>query len=266
MIGGKKLKNYSLLKKKMFEAYGNTYTKTDVCLIMIVLISAAFSVCYMQKLNAMYTCVILITVLVFFPILITSYFKYRKEKIKFEEYCLYFESMKMYFKVYGKLITALKETYKAFSKTSSMALCIEQAMEEIEESGDYAAALFNIDKQYHNTYLERLHSLLITGEKQGGDSVYYNIDAICYEEWKTAMNLFQKKKRSVKYMFYLMAILSLAISVYSVLAYQDDTLMNALVKNTKYQMYTFLELEILLVLFFYIYISLVNKKWVRSDE
>lgn len=250
----------------MFETYGSTYTKTDLIFTMVIMMVVTLSVCYMQKLSWMYTCVIMASVLLFLPTLIASYFKYKKEKSKFEDYCLYFENMKMYFKVYGKLITALKETYKAFPESSTMALCIQQAMEEIEESGNYAKALQCVDKRYHNTYLERLHSLLITGEKQGGDSVYYNIDAIRYEEWKTAMNMFQKKKKSVKYMFYLMAALSLAISVYSVMAYQDDELMSALVKNTTYQMYTFLELEMLLILFFYIYISLVNKKWVRSDE
>lgn len=250
----------------MFETHGQSFTKTDLCLTMLVTMLIAGSVCYMQKLNIFYMSIILLSVLLCLPAVIASYFKYKKEKNRFEDYCLYFENMKLYFKVYGKLITALKETYRAVSATSSMATCIQQAMDEIEISGDYAKALARIEEKYHNTYLERLHNLLITGEKQGGDSVYYNIDAIRYEDWKTSMNVFQKKKKGVKYMFYLMALLSIVISVYSVMVYQDEDLKYALISNKAYQMYTFLELESLLILFFYIYISLVNKKWIRSDE
>lgn len=250
----------------MFETYGPSYTKTDLCFTILVILILTATVCSMQKLNIFYMVIVLLSVLLCFPAVIAAYFKYKKEKNRFEEYCLYFENMKLYFKVYGKLITALKETYKTVSNTSLMATCIQQAMDEIESSGDYAKALAWIEQRYHNTYLDRLHSLLITGEKQGGDSVYYNIDAIRYDEWKASMNVFQKKKKSVKYMFYLMALLSVAISVYSVMVYQDEELMHALVTNRAYQLYTFLELESLLILFFYIYISLANKTWVRSDE
>lgn len=243
-----------------------TYTKTDMGVTMVVIIMVSASVCSMQKLNLFYSSIVIASILLWFPMLITAYVICKKEKTKFAEYCLYFENMKMYFKVYGKLIIALKETYKIFPKHSTMAICVKKAMEEIEDSGEYVKALGYVDAVYHNTYLERLHSLLITGERQGGDSVYYNIDAIRYEEWKLSMNIFQKKKQSVKYMFYLMALLSFIISVYSLMAYQDKALIRALAQNSEYQLYTFLELELLFVLFFYIYSSLTNKKWIRSDE
>ena len=51
--------------------------------------------------------------------------------------------------------------------------------------------------------------------------LYYNLDLIDYDGWKNSMLMFQKKKKSAKYMFFLMTVLSFAISVYSVLAYQD---------------------------------------------
>lgn len=242
------------------------YTNTDMIFTMAVVLMASGSVCYMHKLNLWYTIIVMSSIVIWFPMLLTSYVMFKKEKTRFEEYCLYFETMKMYFKVYGKVIIALKETYKSFPKPSMMASCIKKAIEEIEDNGDYVNALHYVDDAYHNTYLERLHSLLITGERQGGDSVYYNIDAIRYEEWKSSVNAFQKKKKSVKNLFYLMALLSLIISVYSLMAYQDETLTRALIQHNRYQLYTFLELELLFVIFFYMYSSLTNKKWIRRDE
>ena len=153
-----------------------------------------------------------------------------------------------------------------FADDSQMSVCIHRAVMEIEDSGEYAKALGYIEEFYENTYLKRLHSLLITGEKQGGDSVYYNLDLIDYDGWKNSMLMFQKKKKSAKYMFFLMTVLSFAISVYSVLAYQDAQVQEGIIENAQYQLFTFLELEILMLLFLVVYMSLVNKKWLRRDE
>ena len=67
-------------------------------------------------------------------------------------------------------------------------------------------------------------------------------------------------------MFFLMTVLSFAISVYSVLAYQDAHVQEGIIENAQYQLFTFLELEILMLLFLVVYMSLVNKKWLRRDE
>lgn len=243
-----------------------SYNKWDMILTAIVFMIATTTVCYAQKLTMVYTVAVILTALIMVPFIVQAYFRYKNEKKKFEEYCLYFESVKMYFKVYKKLITALQETYKLFDSESNMAKCIKRAISEIEETGDYATALSYIDNEYHNTYLERLHDLLINGEKQGGDNVYYNLDKINYQQFKNDMNMFQKKKKTCRYMFYLMAVLSLGISLYSVVIYNDDSIANAIINNPQYQLYTFIELEIMLMIFIYIYISLTNKPWIRSDE
>lgn len=80
------------------------------------------------------------------------------------------------------------------------------------------------------------------------------------------MMVFQKKKKSARYMFYLMTVLSFGISMYSVFAYQDPELQAIMIKNNQYQFFTFIEIEIMMVIFFVVYVSLVNKKWLRSDE
>ena len=63
-----------------------------------------------------------------------------------------------------------------------------------------------------------------------------------------------------------MTVLSFAISVNSVLAYQDAQVQEGIIENAQYQLFTFLELEILMLLFLVVYMSLVNKKWLRRDE
>ena len=147
-----------------------------------------------------------------------------------------------------------------------MAACIEKASICINETGQLEKGIQYIENQYENTYLKRLHALLVTGEQQGGDSVYYNLDLIDYENWKQEMMVFQKKKKSARYMFYLMTVLSFGISMYSVFAYQDPELQAIMIKNNQYQFFTFIEIEIMMVIFFVVYVSLVNKKWLRSDE
>lgn len=260
------MKTYSMTKKPLIETYGCTYTRKDLVLTIGGSCLCVGAICYMQKLQVWYTCIVLATLMLLLPAVISSYFIYQSEKKRFEEYCRYFEGMRMYFKVYGKLNTALKETCNMFAEESTMADCIKRAVMEIEESGEYAKALGYIEEGYENTYLKRLHSLLITGEKQGGDSVYYNLDLIDYDGWKNSMLLFQKNKKSAKYMFYLMSVLSFGISIYSVLAYQDAQVQAGIIENAQYQLFTFLELEILMLLFLIVYMSLVNKKWLRRDE
>lgn len=253
-------------KKGLLETYGYAYTRSDFLCSAIAALLAIGTLCYVQRLSLLYTLLLAVTMLIMLPIVLSSYMRYKQEKLKFEEYCRYFEGMRMYFKVYGKLIAALKETRKMFDEDSRMAQDIEQAVMEIECSGDYQKAIAYMEKDYENTYLKRLHALLITGEKQGGDAVYYNMDLIDYENWKNSMQLFQQKKKGARYMFYFMALLALGISVYSVVAYQGADLQDQIMQNQQYQLFTFIELELLLVLFLSVYCSLVNKKWIRRDE
>lgn len=262
------MKKYSLTKKKLFNTYGATYTTADLILTMIVYCSAVGIVCYLQKLCFWYSVIVMISALCMLPLIISAYFKYKKEKLRYEEYCLYFESIKMFFKTHGKIVIALEETNKLFNnEKSEMKVCIEQAINVIKDSGNYQKALSYIEDKYCNTYLLRLHNLLITGEKNGSESVYYNLDGINYQAWKKDITYFQQKKKGFKYMFYLMASISICISIYSIIVYASDpSMMKTLISNGTYQMYTLVELECMMILFIYVYIELVNKKWIRSDE
>ena len=260
------MENYKSKMMSSIKTYEYTYSKKDFCITIFLTGIVMITVCYLQNLNMLYTSVVLGSLLLFLPKIISSYFFYLHEQRRFEEYCQYFESVRMYFKVYGKLTIALKETRKMFSEQSKMASCIEKAYIYINETGQVEEGLQYIENEYENTYLKRLHALLITGEQQGGDSVYYNLDLIDYENWKQEMVIFQKKKKSARYMFYLMTVLSFGISMYSVFAYQDPELQSIMTANHQYQLFTFIEIEVMMLIFFVVYISLVNKKWLRSDE
>lgn len=261
------MKKYNVTKKKLLNTYNATYTTMDLLCTLLVYCFAIALVCYLQKLNMLYSILLIVSALCILPLMISAFFKYKHEKKRFEAYCLYFESVKLFFKTHGKIIIALEETYKLFDKNSDMGGCIAEAILEIKTTGDYKKALSHIEENYHNTYIERFHNLLITGEKQGANSVFYNLDAINYPSWKKDIMLYQKKKKTVLYMFYLMAGLSIGISIYSIVMYTSDIkMMHTIVSNSMYQLYTFLELEIMLLLFIYVYIGLVNKKWIRSDE
>ena len=109
------MKTYSFTKKPLIETYGCAYSKRDLLLTIGGACLCVGAICYMQRLQLLYTCVVIATLMLLLPAVISSYFIYQSEKKRFEEYCHYFEGMRMYFKVYGKLNTALKETCNLFA-------------------------------------------------------------------------------------------------------------------------------------------------------
>lgn len=257
--------NKKWIKKQLvIQTYGYEYTKLD-CAVTIFLFSIVVStICVLHKLNFFYMTIVIATLLLFLPILISSYFIYCFEKNKFEEYCQYYEYMKLYFKTYKKIKLALEEVSSLFPRKSKMRKCIEDAIFVIHESGDYVVALDKITKEYNNSYLQRFHNLLITGEQHGSDSVYENLDFINFDLWKKDIQLHQNKKKTFRYILYGMTIFAFILSYYGVHMFTET--MDGLFTDAKYQFYTFLNIESIMILFIIIYISFVNKKWIRSDD
>lgn len=259
------MKKITLKKKRLtIDTHGYAYSSSDFLTTLVIFVCSTTTICYLHKLNPFYTLIVLGTILLSLPILISSFFMYKHEKKRFEEYCKYFEYMKIYFKTYKKIKLALEQVAQLFDERCHMYRCIERAIEELNQSGDYQTALHCIEKDYHNSYLERFHNLLITGEEHGSDSVYENLDAINYDAWKEDIQLHQNKKRTFRYMLYGMTLFSLFLSYYGVHMFAD-VLMD-IHNDPSYQMYTFANVEGILVLFMVIYVSFVNKKWIRSDD
>lgn len=264
------MKKFSLSKKQLYNTYGNDFSKMDLFITSLGLLLVIGITCYVHRLNVLYSSIVIVTGLICEPIILTSYFKYTNEKNRFEDYCMYFEYMKMYYKTYHKISIALEMTLDTFKEKSKMKELILNALEEIKTTGNYEKALSYIDKEYHNTYLERLHTLMILGEKQGGQSVYENLDKINYLSWKEDITIFQKRKKANRYLLYFFLFICLCMSVYTVYIFdfniETTSMIEMLTINAKYQLYTLIELECILIVFIYAYCELVNKKWIRSDE
>lgn len=259
------MRQFAFKKKHLsIQTYGYNYTRNDLLLTLAVYVSMVVCICYLHRLQFLYTMIVLATMCFMLPIFLSSYFFYKHEKLRFEEYCKYFEYMKIYFKTYKKIKTALENIITLFPEKSHMYSCIKEAIDEIALTGNYEKALTMIEKDYYNSYLARFHNLLITGEMHGSDSVYENLDLINYEHWKEDIKMHQNRKKTFRYMLYGMTIFSVGLSYYGVNMFADS-LMN-LFDNSDYQLYTFLNIEGILGLFMCVYISFVNKKWIRSDD
>ncbi|MEG0408154.1 MAG: hypothetical protein RR623_04705 [Bacilli bacterium] len=263
------MKKYSLSKRKglqLFNTQGCDYSKVDISLTILGLLLAVSGVCAFHKLDLIFVLVLAVSTLISIPIVLNAFFVFKSEKSRFDEYCKYFEYVKLYYKVHKKIKVALEETLRVFDGKSKMKKCIEDAITEIDDTGDYKKALGNIDDKYHNTYLDRLHHLMILGETQGTSKISESIDLINFEEWKESNVMFQKKKKSARNWFYFLALLSLGVSAFGIGIFSGTEFAAMIVKNESYQLLTAIELEILLIIFVYIYQSLLNKKWIRSDE
>lgn len=259
------MKKIAFKKKKLnVNTHGYVFTTQDFLITTTIFMGILLLICSLHHLNGMYTLFVLITLFLALPLLISSFFFYKREKVRFDEYCQYFEYMKIYFKTYKKIKLALEHVVELFPKRSHMKACIEKAIQEIEKSGDYETALQKIEQHYHNSYLERLHQLLVTGEEHGSDSVYENLDAINYEAWKSDIQMHQSKKKTFRYMLYGMTIFALGLSYYGVHVFADA--IASIYEDPDYQLYTFLDVEGILVLFMIIYHSFVNKKWIKEDD
>lgn len=261
----KKKKKIALSKQGLsLNTYGYTYSFWDFLATLVVFCIAGYMLCYLHKLNNYYTMGVMITIAIALPILITSYFMNKHEKNRFEEYCKYFEYMKIYFKTYKKIKLALEEVIVLFDEKSHMRKCLQSAIDEINTTGDYVKALDYIDKDYHTSYLERFHALLVTGERHGSDTIYENLDLINYDEWKSDIQSYQSKKKLFRWFLYGMTLFSFILSVYGIKMFMED--MQNVFKDPQYQLYTFLNIDGMLIIFMGVYINMVNKKWIGSDD
>lgn len=254
------------LRKKGFNVntYGYNFSKADFSITLLAFVLGTWLICYLHHLEASYTIVVMLTMVLLLPFMISSYFRYKHEKQHFEEYCTYFEYAKIYYKSRKKIKLMLENIVDLFDKKSNMRKCIEKAIDEINLTGDYAKALSYIDKDYHTSHLERFHNLLITGEEHGADSVYDNLDLIMFDDWKEDIQAFQNRKKIFRYIMYGMVLFGIGLSIYGANIFFND--MAETIDGAKLQLYTFVDIECMLVFFVYLYMSLVNKKWVRSDE
>lgn len=208
--------------------------------------------------------IVLVTTLIALPVMITSFYFYKREKVRFEEYCKYFEYMKIYYKSKKKIKLALEETIQIFDDKSHMRDCMKKALDEINKTGDYKKALDMIDQDYHTSYLGRFHHLMIIGEQHGSETVDRGINGIYHEIWKEDIQLQQKKKTKMRNSLYLFTVLAYLASYFTIWLFAGEYF--NLGSNATFQLYTFLDVEGILITAIYVYVNIVNKKWIRSDD
>lgn len=258
-------KKISFKKNKYgINTYGYDYNIKDFILTCIVFVCGMVWVCLLHKMPIHYMSIVLITTVIALPVMVTSFFFYKREKQRFEDYCKYFEYMRIYYKSKSKIKLALEETLNVFEGKSNMKDCINKALDEINRTGDYKLALSYIDHDYHTSYLERFHHLLITGELHGSESVDRGIKGIKYENWKEDIKAQQKTKNKMKNALYFFTAGAYALSYFTIWLFAGDYF--HLANNPTFQLYTFLDVEAILILAIYVYISIVNEKWIRSDD
>lgn len=260
-----KSKKLSFRKNKFgINTYGYGYSTKDLLLTGFIFICGMIWICFLHKMTPIYMSVVLITMLIAIPIMITSFFFYKREKQRFEDFCKYYEYMKLYYKSKRKIKLALEETSAVFDDKSNMKKCIESALHEINTTGDYKKALDYIDAEYHTSYLDRFHHLLIIGEQHGSETVIAGINGIYYETWKEDIKMYQKKKDGMRKALYGFTALAYLGSYFTIWLFAGNYF--NLASNATFQLYTFLDVEGILLVAIYVYVNIVNKKWIRSDD
>lgn len=241
------------------------YKNEDFYVALILVVIGLSTLCYIHHLNWIYCIMLIGSCIYLLPLMLQAYYKYKKEKKRFDQYCLYFENMKLYYKVHHKLIIALVETQKVFSEKDKMYKCIKLAIDELRSTADYQRALVNIENYVKNLYLLRFHALLINGEKHGGDVIYYNLDHIDFTTFKDDMKAYQQRKKGYRMTLYVLTVLAFVLSVSIIYMFQDY-FMTALFLNAQYQLFTYIELQLLIFIFVIVYRSLVVESWIKEDE
>lgn len=198
------------------------------------------------------------------PFMIYSQYSFMNESQRFQELCTYLKQMIVNFKTHKKIYTSLKETRNVFDENSPMYECITNAMRKIERGEPFDVALEEIEKKYYNSYVNQLHSYLILGEKEGGESVYESLSHIDFQEWQTDTYSFQTQKAKIKKQNGLFAALSLSMTLF-LFNFLPADMMNKLYVNSEYQMYTLIYFEIILMAYIFT-TAFMNGKWIKSNE
>lgn len=255
--------NLKLLKQKI-EGFGYQYSFAHFIRSLLMYASIIFLLAYFHHLHFIYIILLIITLAIFLPFVVFSQYCFLNEQKRFQELCIYLKQMTSNFKAYKKIYTSLKETSNAFDKNSTMYKCIHKAMDDILNGKSFVEALDNIENQYKNSYIVQLHSYMILGEKEGGDTVYEAISNIDFQEWQTDTYSYQiaKEKLKKKNGTWSAGALSMSLILFN---FFPSFILEPLLAAPAYQIYTFVYFEIILLSFVFI-TSFLTGKWIREDE
>lgn len=268
----KKSNQWNIFKALNQKIIGMGYSYSIPSFLKNFLIFSILIFClgYFHKLDWMYIVMLIIAFFIMLPFSVYAQYKYLYEQKRFQELCLYLKQMKINFKTYKKILTALEETLTVFEESDRIFPYISQAIESIKGGSTYKEALNLIETPYKNSYIIKLHAFMVLGEEEGGESVYQALDNIDYANWQTDTFIFMTQKYKYQNQNGYFSIFSLLISLAVVFMFQyifntsGDVLSNVFT-NMTFQLETFL--YIFVVLMSYICIkTLITSKWIREDE
>ena len=141
---------------------------------------------------------------------------------------------------------------------------ITRAITAIDEGKSFRIALDEIEKDFYNSYVNQLHSYLILGEQEGGEIVYESLTHIDFQEWQTDTYSFQIQKEKLKKQNGIFAAMAICMTLF-VFHFFPAEIMDPLLAQQAYQIYTFIYFEVILLSFICVR-AFMTGKWIKADE
>ena len=225
---------------------------------------------YFHHLKIYYSLILILIFIGLLPFSIFYQFKYFYEQKRFNQLKTYLKFMRLNFKQYHKIITALKETKENFDKSDEIYSLIELAIESIENGVDYRTSLDIIEKPFKNSYITKLHAYMILSENEGGQSAYNALDTIGFEAWETDTYIFQTEKYKYQKQngFYTIFGLCLSLAVTFMFNYIQSSgteMFAGIFDNLSFQLATFIYLFADIVSLVVVK-TMITGKWIKEDE
>lgn len=159
--------------QQRIDEYGYYFSMGNYLFSLLVSLAGIFICGSVFSLHWYLTILVIFLWLMLLPGMILDGYKNMYEHKKFLEAADYMEQMLYSFKTEGKILAALRDTYRLFSE-GRMKHAISQAIECIEagvyERDLYQEALAKIEQQYPGRRMSAIHNFLRLIEKNGGDS------------------------------------------------------------------------------------------------
>lgn len=225
---------------------------------------------YFHHLKIYYSFMLIILFMILLPFSIYYQFKYFYEQKRFNQLKTYLKFMRLNFKQYHKIITALTETKENFDKSDDMYSLIELAVNNIKKGNSYRESLDIIEKPFKNSYITKLHAYMILSENEGGQSAYNALDTIGFESWETDTYIFQTEKYKYQkqnggYTLFGLCISLAVIFLFNYIQGAGTGMFDGVFDSIGFQLATFIYM-LVDVISLVVIKTMITGKWIKEDE
>lgn len=186
--------------KAKFKDNGMDYAAQNIYPIYVVFVLGALFVCYLYKLNLLYTAIVTLTAFFAAPIVLVSNMKKKTEKKKFNDANAYMKQLIEGVTDYKKIKPVMANISDLFEegdmkKTLTAASDIMNNTRNVKLAR--GEALLYIEERYGCEHMKIIHDFCIKLEDNGGDfSIELNMLDEFREEW---MNQISKHQKNLEY-------------------------------------------------------------------